>query len=82
MSRNPVSSKVLLALLVAGLVLPIAICVVLALAFLLIAMDDPAGGRVLHYVALAGGIVWSVVLVALVLVQAIHALGQSDDADQ
>ena len=82
MSRKPVSSKVLLALLVAGLVLPITICVVLALAFLLVAMDDPAGGRVLRYVALAGGIVWSVVLVALILVQAVHTLGRSDDADQ
>ena len=82
MSRKPVSSKVLLALLVAGLVLPITICVVLALAFLLVAMDDARGGAVLQYVALAGGILWSVVLVALILVLAIHTLGRSDDADQ
>ena len=82
MSRKPVSSKVLLALMVAGLVLPITICVVLALASLLAAMGDAVGGAVLRYVALAGGVVWIVVLVGLIFVQAIHALGRSDDADQ
>jgi hypothetical protein len=82
MSRRPVSSKVLLALIVAGLVLPIAICVVLALALLLAAMGDAVGGVVLRYVALGGGVVWIVVLVGLILAQAIHALSRSDDADQ
>ncbi len=82
MSRKQVSSKVLLALVIAGLVLPITICVVLGLASLLEAMADAPGARVLRYVALAGGVVWIVVLVGLILVQAIHALGGSDDADQ
>ena len=80
MSRKPVSSKVLLALIVAGLVLPMTICVVLGLASLLDAMSDFQGGKVLRYVALAGGVVWIVVLVSLIIVQAIHALGRSDDA--
>ncbi len=71
----------LLALMVVGLLLPIAICVVLALASLLVAMNDTVGGAVLRYVALAGGVVWIVVLVSLIFVQAIHALGRSDDAD-
>jgi hypothetical protein len=82
MSRKQVSSKVLLALMIAGLVLPITICVVLALAALLAAMGDTLGGAVLRYVALAGGVVWIVVLIGLIFVQAIHALGGSDDADQ
>jgi purine-cytosine permease-like protein len=82
MSRKQVSSKVLLVLVIAGLVLPITICVVLGLASLLAAMNDALGGAVLRYVALAGGVVWIVVLVGLILVQAIHALGGSDDADQ
>ena len=82
MSRKPVSSMVLLALIVAGLVLPMTICVVLALASLLAAMGDAVGATVLRYVALAGGIVWIVVLVGLIFVQAIHALDRSDDADQ
>lgn len=82
MSRKPFTSKVLLALIVAGVVLPISICVVLALASLLAVMGDAIGGAVLHYVALAGGVVWIVVLIGLVLVQAIHSCGRSDDADQ
>jgi hypothetical protein len=81
MSRKPVVSKVLLALLVAGLVLPITICVVLALASLLPAMGDAVGGLVLRYVAEAGGVVWIVVLVGLIFVEAIDVLGRSDDAD-
>jgi len=72
---------VLLVLIVAGLALPIAICIVLALASLLDTMGDAAGCHVLRYVALAAGVVWLVVLVGLVFVQAIHALGRSDDAE-
>ncbi len=82
MSRKPGSSTILLALIVAGLVLPITICVVLALASLLAAMGDVLGGAVLRYVALAGGVVWIVALIGLILVQAIHTYGRSDDADQ
>jgi len=81
MSRKPVSSMVLLALIVAGLALPVTICIVLALASLLDAMRDPGGCAVLRYVALAGGVVWIVVLVGLIFVQAINALGRSDDTD-
>jgi hypothetical protein len=82
MRCKPVTSKVLLVLIVAGLVLPMTICIVLGLASLLDAMQDLVGGKVLRYVALAGGLVWIVVLVSLVIVQAIHALGRSDDPDQ
>ena len=82
MSHKPVTSKVLLALTVAGLVLPIMICIVLTLAPLLAAMDDDKGARVLRYVALIGGVAWIMVLVGLVMVQAIHSLGGSDDSDQ
>ena len=81
MIRKSVPSKVLLGLIVAGLVLPMTICVVVALAWLLPAMGDSQGGKVLSYVALALGIVWIVVLIALVLVQAIRSLGRSEDAD-
>jgi hypothetical protein len=82
MIRKPVISKVLLALTVAGLVLPMMICVVLSLAWLLPVMGDQQGGTVLRYVAEAGGIVWTMVLIGLIFVQAIHSLGRSDDADQ
>ena len=43
---------------------------------------DALGAAVLRYVALAAGVVWIVVLVGLIFVQAIQALGRSDDADQ
>ncbi len=82
MSRKSVFSLVLLALIVVGLVLPITICIVLGLASLLAAMGDDMGGKVLRYVALAGGVVWIVDLVGLIFVQAIRALDRSDDPDQ
>ena len=82
MRRKPVPPKVLLVLIVAGLVLPMTICVVLGLAALLEAMQDLMGGKVLRYVALAGGVAWIVVLVGLIFAQAIDTLGRSDDADQ
>jgi hypothetical protein len=82
MSRKPVFSKALFGLIVAGLLLPIMICLVLGLASLLAAMGDALGAAVLHYVALAGGIAWAVVLVAMIVLQAIRSLDQSDDADR
>ena len=75
-------SKIVFALVVAGLVLPIAICLILGLAALLGAMGDAAGSVALRYVALGGGVVWVVVIVSLVLVQAISNLGGSDKSDE
>lgn len=66
-------------LVVAGaLVLPIAICVILAVSLLLGAMDDPLGGNVLKYIALGVGIFWAVDLICLVLVQALNSLTDTD----
>lgn len=64
----------LAALLVAALVLPIAELVMLGLARLLAAMGDEAGAVVLDRISLAGGILWTVDLVALLLVVAIRSL--------
>jgi hypothetical protein len=61
-------------LLAAALLLPVVVCVVVAAARVLAAMDDHAGAAVLDRVALGCGMVWIVVLVALVLVQAAAAL--------
>jgi len=79
MRRKPIVSKALCFLLVAGLLLPVAICVIVALAALLTAMQDAAGGAALRYVALAGGVLWIVDLVAIVLLQAIDALDRPDE---
>jgi hypothetical protein len=62
-------------LLVAALGLPIAMCVLYALARLLEAMKDEAGANALGYVNLGLLALWVIDLVALVVVQAIHSLG-------
>jgi hypothetical protein len=82
MSRKPVSTKAIVALVAAGLVLPIVISVLLALAALLAAMGDVAGGIVLRYLALAGGIGWILVLVCLLLAQGLNALTDSDQSER
>ncbi len=81
MRRNMVVAKSLFFLVVAGLLLPAAICVVVALAALLHVMD-PAGAQALRYIALAGGVLWVVDLVAIVLVQALAALFPPDEDDK
>jgi hypothetical protein len=62
-------------LLVAALGLPIAMCVLYALARLLEAMKDEAGASALGYVNLALLALWIIDLVALVVVQAVNSLG-------
>ena len=79
MSQKLVPRPVL-RLLVAGiLLLPITICVILAVRALLVAMDDTTGGNVLEYVAWGCGVLWVIDLVALVVVQGLGALVGSDE---
>ena len=82
MRRKAVLAKTLLFLVVAALMLPAAICVVVALAALLSAIGDAGGGAALRYVALAGGVLWTADLIAIVLVQAIDSLDRPDDEDR
>jgi hypothetical protein len=79
MRRKPVFAKALFALIVGGLILPMMISIIVALAALLAAMGDSVGGAVLRYLALAGGVAWAVDLVALVFVLALDALGRPDE---
>ena len=79
MRRKAVFTKTLFGLVVAGLLLPVAISIVIALASLLSSVGDPTGGTALRYVALAAGVLWIVDLVAIVIVQAIDALERPDD---
>ena len=72
-------ARLLFGLVVACLVLPIAILVVIAVSRMLSAMGDLGGAAVLDRLALAGGILWIILLVCLLLAQAIHALGRGDD---
>jgi hypothetical protein len=67
--------RIVTALVIASLVLPIAICVLLATGRLLAAMSDAAGAAVLDRLGLAAGILWVVGLIGLLIVLAIQSLG-------
>jgi hypothetical protein len=68
-------------LIVVTIFLPIILCVVLGVAALLGAMGDTTGGLVLHRIALAGGILWIIDLIGLVLVLAIDTLREPGDPE-
>jgi hypothetical protein len=82
MHHPRIPSCLILALIVAGVLLPITVCVVLGVAALLVQMGDVVGGAVLHWIALAGGIFWIIDLICLVLVLAIGALPGPDEPDE
>lgn len=79
MIKATIPTWALAVLLVVGLALPIAICVVGGVAALLSALGDPAGAKCLARAALAGGLFWSVDLVCLLLALAIHAIGEKSE---
>jgi hypothetical protein len=61
-------------LLVGTLFLPIAIVLILTVARLLAALEDPSGAVALERVGLALGITWALAIVALVILLAIRSL--------
>jgi hypothetical protein len=67
---------------VAAFLLPIALCVISAVASLLVGMGDTSGGGVLCRIALAGGILWATDLICLLLVLAVKALGDGQGAKE
>jgi hypothetical protein len=75
-----VSSRWVFVLTAAGLILPIVICVLVAAAALLNALGDAPGGVALARVALAGGILWTVELILLVLALGIRAFSSPEDS--
>jgi hypothetical protein len=77
-----VPHRLTLALVVAAVLLPIMLCVVLGIASLLDAMADSLGGLVLRRIALAGGILWVIDGICLVLVLAIGTLRPPDEPDE
>ncbi len=78
MGRQPISPRLLLALIGVGVVLPIAITVIAGVAAIMGGMGDAGGSRVLGYVASAAGIVWAIDLACLVLAHALNAVSDSD----
>lgn len=79
MSRKIVPPVLPRFLLVVSLVLPIAVCLVIGVASLLGTLGDLAGQAALNRIALAGGILWILALVCLVLAQAVASLDDPDD---
>jgi hypothetical protein len=80
MTQKPIPQRVLFLLIGVALTLPIALCMVLALARLLIAMGDASGTPlVLDRIAMAGGILWTLDLIFLILAQGINALADAND---
>jgi hypothetical protein len=76
----------LISLLAAGIILPVAICVVLGVGTLLSAMGDSAGGLVLQRICLALAILWGIDLISLLFVQGIVFLfsdhKKTDNSDE
>jgi uncharacterized BrkB/YihY/UPF0761 family membrane protein len=79
MHRPLIPDRIVLALIVVAILLPITLCVVSGVAALLSQMGDVAGGGVLHRIALAGGILWVIDLICLVLALAIGSLHGPDE---
>jgi hypothetical protein len=74
-----VPRRIVFHLLVAAIVLPIAICVVAGVAALLGGMGDDSGAGALRWIGLAGGILWVIDLVCMVVLLAISAIGGGPD---
>jgi len=70
------TQKLVVRLLLLAILLPIAMSVVLATGHLLRSMDDILWGNILLRVALAGGIVWLIVLILLLLALTVRVISQ------
>ena len=77
-----IPQRIVLALVVTALFLPITICVVLGVGTLLEGMGDVTGGDVLRRLALGCGILWGIDLICLVLVLAIGTLRGPNEPEQ
>ena len=77
--RKPLIPQHTIALAISGaIILPIAICLVLGAASLLSAMGDASGGGVMRWIALGGGIVWTLDLILLVIAIGMNSLSEAD----
>lgn len=81
MSKKPVPRWILLLLLAGAVILPVSICVILAVSTLLGAMGDQSGGLALQYTALGAGTVWVIDLICLVLAEGLNSLSDTDEGD-
>jgi hypothetical protein len=69
-----VSRQTLVVLLLGTLLLPIAICVLIAASGLLATMQDASGAAVLVRIAQAGGVLWSLTLIVLLIALGVNSI--------
>jgi hypothetical protein len=81
MDRPPIPRHTIALAIAGAIILPIAICLILAVASLLSAMGDAVGGGVLRWVALGCGIIWAINLILLVLALSVNALSNPNDSN-
>ncbi len=74
MSQTPNLRPWIASLLAAGILLPVAICIIFGVGAMLAAMGDLSGGAVLNRISLALSILWVLDLIALVLFQGLNFL--------
>ena len=74
-----IARRLILSLVIVALGLPIGICLLLALSRVLGAMGDAVGAAAVDRLALAGGVLWVMSLIALVVLQAIASLDEPDE---
>lgn len=72
-------------LILGTLLLPIAICVLIAASGLLATMQDASGAAVLGRIAQAGGVLWSLTLIVLLIALGVNSIAanspnHSDDS--
>ncbi len=83
MHKPPIPQSAIALAISGAIILPIAICLILGVASLLSAMGDSSGGGVLHWIALACGIIWALDLILLLLALGINAMsGPDEDANE
>jgi len=80
MSRRPAPRWAVVLLIAGAVLLPIAVLVVLGTGELLDVMGDEMGGAVLRRIALAGGMLWVIDLLGLLLVLALNSLGNDESS--
>ena len=73
-----ITQKLVVRLLLLAVLLPVALSVVMATGHLLRSMEDMLWGNILLRIALAGGIVWLITLVLLLLALAVRVVSPSD----
>jgi hypothetical protein len=81
-THSVVSRQTLVVLLLGALLLPITICVLVAASGLLATMQDASGAAVLGRIAQAGGVLWSLTLIVLLIALGVNSIATKSPSDR